>query len=237
MRPDIKGILFDKDGTLLDYHLSWGPLNKRVALHAARGDRELAGRILAANGYDEATGRVMSGSLLAAGSTHEIASGFIAAGSTFGLDELIRAIDAIFRSGVADVVPVMPLDAMFRRLKARGLALGIASSDSEAAIRLTAERFGFTRDVDFIAGWDSGHGLKPERGMLDAFCRHAGVDAANVAVIGDNLHDLEMASNGGAGLRIGVLTGTSSRADLDGHFDLCLESIKELELALFGRPA
>ena len=45
---------------------------------------------------------------------------------------------------------------------------------------------------------------------------------------------MEMAVNGGAGLRIGVLTGTSSRADLQGACDLCLDSIRELEQALFG---
>ena len=34
----ISAILFDKDGTLLDYHLSWQPINARAALWAAAGD-------------------------------------------------------------------------------------------------------------------------------------------------------------------------------------------------------
>ncbi len=234
MPPAIKGILFDKDGTLLDYHLSWVPLNRRVALLAAGGDEALAERILAATGYVAATGKVVSGSLLAAGSTHEIAAGFIAAGSNFPLDELVQAIDEVFRSGVADMVPVTDLPALFRSLKARGLALGIASSDSEQAIRMVVARFDFADAVDFIAGWDSGYGSKPCRGMLDAFADSTSLDAKHVAVVGDNRHDMEMAVNGGAGLRVGVLTGTSSRADLQGACDLCLDSIRELEQALFG---
>ncbi len=234
MKPDIKGILFDKDGTLLDYHLSWGPLNQRVALHAARGDQGLADRILAANGFDKLSGKVETGSLLAAGSTHEIACGFIAAGSTFALTELTVAIDEIFRSGVATVVPVTDLRKFFRSLKARDLALGIASSDSETAIRMTVERFDFGGDVDFIAGWDSGFGTKPSAGMLDAFAAHSQLAPRRIAVVGDNLHDMEMAAAGGAGLRIGVLTGTSSRSDLEAACDLCLDSIRDLEAALFG---
>lgn len=234
MKPTIKGILFDKDGTLLDYHLSWCPLNQRAALDAARGDQALADRILAATGYDARTGKVVSGSLLAAGTTHEIASGFIDAGSTYDLAELTIAIDEVFRSGVASVVPVTDLAVFFRRLKSRHLQIGIASSDSEIAIRMTAERFGFAGDVDFIAGWDSGYGTKPASGMLDAFAARSRLDARQIAVIGDNLHDMEMATAGGAGMRIGVLTGTSSRDELQSACDICLESIRELESVLFG---
>ena len=234
MKPDIKGILFDKDGTLLDYHLSWGPMNRRVALHAARGDAALAQRIMVATGYDDATGRVRSGTLLAAGTTHEIAEGFIAAGSTYPLADLTQAIDEIFRAGVEAVVPVLDLGGFFHRLKQRGLRLGVASSDSEQAIRLTAARFGFSEQLDFVAGWDSGHGAKPSSGMLDAFARLTELPSSQIAVIGDNLHDMEMATAGCAGLKVGVLTGTSSRAELASAADLCLESIADLEAALFG---
>jgi phosphoglycolate phosphatase len=33
-------------------------------------------------------------------------------------------------------------------------------------------------------------------------------------VVGDNMHDLEMGRGAGAGLLVGVLTGTSGEADL-----------------------
>lgn len=234
MSPSVQGILFDKDGTLLDYHASWTPINQRVAMFAAHGDAALAAGLLAATGYDPTTGRVRSGSLLAAGNSDEIARGFIAAGSSHDLVPLTIAIDEIFRQGVDGVVPVTDLALLFRRLKARGLVLGIASSDGETAIRMTAARFGFAGDVDFIAGWDSGHGTKPSSGMMDAFAAHARLKPSHIAVVGDNLHDMAMAAAGGAGLRIGVLTGTSDRADLAGHCDVCLDSIRDLEAHLFG---
>lgn len=229
----IDGILFDKDGTLLDYHLSWGPLNRHAAAFAARGDEQLAARILQANGFDPSTGRVMAGSVLAAGTTSEIADGFIAAGCSHPRDELITQIDAIFRAGVGSVVPVTDLNAFFHRLAGRGLKLGVASSDSEAAIRLTGQRFTFIDTLDFIAGWDSGYPAKPAPAMLQAFARQCRIPAARLAVVGDNSHDMEMAAAGGCGLRVGVLTGTSSRAELAPLCDLCLDSIRDLEQALF----
>jgi phosphoglycolate phosphatase len=56
-------------------------------------------------------------------------------------------------------------------------------------------------------------------------------------MVGDNLHDLEMARAAGAGLRIGVLTGTGTREELAPHADLCLASIAELPDALAAGTA
>ena len=46
----ITGILFDKDGTLLDYVKSWVPVNYELARIAARGDDDLARVLLRAGG-------------------------------------------------------------------------------------------------------------------------------------------------------------------------------------------
>ena len=46
----ISGILFDKDGTLLDYAKSWVPVNYELARIAAAGDEALARKLLVAGG-------------------------------------------------------------------------------------------------------------------------------------------------------------------------------------------
>ena len=48
MAPAIRAILFDKDGTLLDYAASWTPVNAAAVRLAARGEGDLAARIAAA---------------------------------------------------------------------------------------------------------------------------------------------------------------------------------------------
>lgn len=77
----IAAVLFDKDGTLLGYDASWGPVNRELAAIAAKGDPVLADQLLAACGMDPVTGHVVPDSLLAAGNTAEIAAGLVAAGS------------------------------------------------------------------------------------------------------------------------------------------------------------
>ena len=70
--------------------------------------------------------------------------------------------------------------------------------------------------------------------MVDGFRAATGLAAAEVAVVGDNLHDLEMGRAAGAGLLVGVLTGTSLREDLADHAHHVLDSIAGLEELLDG---
>jgi phosphoglycolate phosphatase len=232
--PSITAILFDKDGTLLDYQRSWGPINRRAAMIAARGDADFAARLMRHGGMDPDSGITFPDGLLAAATAREISAAWIAEGAPFALDDLTALLDAEFARSVGSVVPVTDLPALFARLKGRGMALGLASSDSAAAIEKTVERFGLVPYVDFIAGYDSGHGVKPGGGMVAAFCAHTGVAPSAVAVVGDNGHDMEMAHAGGAGLRIGVLTGTGTRESLTPLSHMVLGSIDELEGVLFG---
>lgn len=225
----IDGILFDKDGTLLDYAASWTPINARAAAIAARQDPALAIRLLAAGGADPSGGAVHADSLLAAANTAEIAAAWVQAGAPWQAAALTAELDALFQAASLTVVEATPLAPLFARLKARGLRLGIASSDSGAAIRATARRFGIETHLDYIAGYDSGHGVKPGPGMVHGFCAATALTPSQVAVVGDNRHDMEMGRAAGAALCVGVLTGTGTRTTLAGFADLCIDSIETIE--------
>jgi phosphoglycolate phosphatase len=231
----IRGLLFDKDGTLLDYHASWGPVNRHAAHLAAKGDSALAERLLALAGVDAATGRAAADSVISAGTAVQIAEVWVEGGAPYERETLTRAIDELFCAAVADMVPVTDLSTLFARFKSRGFKLGIASSDSEAAVWATARVFGIADLLDFVAGYDSGYGTKPGPGVLAAFCRHTGLSQREVAIIGDNTHDVGMGRAGGAGMTIGVLTGSGTRESLSPLSDVCLDSICGME-ALFRAP-
>ena len=114
-------------------------------------------------------------------------------------------------------MPVAGLFSVILSLKDSGLTLGIATSDSASGAQATLCPFNVLDQFDFIAGYDSGFGVKPEPGMVFAFCRATGSPASAVMVVGDSRHDLEMGRQAGAGLGIGVLTGSSRRTDLTDH--------------------
>ena len=70
----IKGILFDKDGTLLDFNRTWLRPYQEATRYLAHsvGRPALASTLMQTGGYIEATGRWMADSLLASGSNQQI---------------------------------------------------------------------------------------------------------------------------------------------------------------------
>jgi len=226
----IRGILFDKDGTLLDFNATWVPINRAVARVVANEDEALAQRLLEAGGQDDATGTVKPGSLLAASNTREIADAWAQLTPDHGHPDLVSVMDEIFqREGAMTSVPVDGLTDTVGTLKSHGLTLGIATSDSEAGARATLTPFDILSNFDFVAGYDSGHGTKPGPGMVHGFCASCDLEAHEVVVVGDNRHDLEMGRNANAGMVVGVLSGTSARGDLETLADHVMENISGLE--------
>lgn len=231
-----RGILFDKDGTLLDFNRSWLPVYRHAALEFADGDEDLAGCLLTEQGYDEAGGRFIGGSLLAVGNNRQIAAAWAARiGREQQLDALSRRLNEIFgQLGSQHAAAVDGLAGTLRKLKSEGYRLGVATADSERGIVATLEAFDVLRQFDFLAGYDSGHGVKPEAGMALAFCEQMALEPLEVVMVGDNRHDIEMGRNAGAGLCVGVLTGTGTRGDLESIADLVLDNIGALPAALRG---
>jgi phosphoglycolate phosphatase len=70
----LKGLLFDKDGTLIDFFATWMPAYCDAAerLAAAAGVPEHAEHLLLAGGYDRGNDRLAPDSLLAGGTNEEL---------------------------------------------------------------------------------------------------------------------------------------------------------------------
>ena len=234
-----QGIVFDKDGTLLDFSSTWLPVYQYAALELSNNDVQLARELLTCHGYDYTTDRFIGGSLLAAGTNHDIAKAW--AGHLPEIDDdaklesLSVRLNHIFQQqGPLNSTPVAGLKTTLRTLNQAGLKLGVATSDSYQGIHNTLESFDVIAEFEFLCGYDSGHGLKPEPGMVLAFCEEMSLAPADVIVVGDNYHDMEMGKNAQAGLCVGVLTGASTRDELEDLADVVLEDITGL-VGLFNR--
>jgi phosphoglycolate phosphatase len=225
-----QGIVFDKDGTLLDFNRTWLPIYRYAAKQFAPGDDDLAKRLLTEHGFDSSENQFSGGSLLAAGNNQQIADAWA---EQIGRQDDVEAISArlheIFNQlGTEHATPVNRLADTLKQLKQAGRKLGVATADSHQGIINTLQSFDVLQEFDFLAGFDSGHGVKPEAGMVLAFCKQTSLSPAAVVVVGDNRHDIEMGRNANAGLCVGVLTGTSTRADLDSIADIVLDDISGL---------
>lgn len=220
----IRGIVFDKDGTLFDFRASWGRWAQGFIAGLARdGDHA---RVLAdAIGYLPDSNGFAPDSPVIAATASDIAAAFLPYVEGHDHASLTEAIDeAAAGVPMAEAVPLVPL---FGALKARGLKLGVATNDSEVPARAHLDRHGLTGLLDFIAGWDSGHGAKPAPGMCLAFASTTGLDPAQVLMVGDSLHDLD--AGRAAGMRpVAVLTGIARAGDLAPHAEVVLPDIGAL---------
>ena len=224
----LAGVLFDKDGTLVDFDLTWGRAGHAVMLDLSRGDAAAVTRLAAAMHYDVANRRFAATSPLIAGApdtyVHLWAEALGRVGDPAMLDELNSAFtEATLRS----LAPIGDPDAVLRALKARGLALGLATNDGEASARRQMAALGLDGHMDFIAGYDTGHGGKPHPGMVLAFARAVGVAPGRIAMVGDSPLDLVAARAAGA-VAVAVLSGPAARSELEYLADHVLDGIEGL---------
>jgi phosphoglycolate phosphatase len=223
MARDLRGIVFDKDGTLFDFRRSWGRWTETV-LHSLSdgGDPAAMARAI---GFLPHTGDFMADSPVIAGTPRDIAEALAPSLPGWRIDALEAHLNQL--SGAAEMQPVTPLVPFLTGLRDRGLRLGLATNDTEAPARMHLARHGLTDLFDLIAGCDSGWGAKPGPGMLTAFAAHAGLSPDRVAMVGDSRHDL--AAGRAAGMvTVGVLTGIAGADDLSDLADTVMADITHL---------
>ncbi len=225
----IRAILFDKDGTLLDFDATWRDFAHELAMEAAGGNAGTAAQILAGMGYDPRTSRFAAGSLFAAAANAEVIAALYPhlAGEELhdrivAADRRAASVEAVALPGVVDAV---------RHLSAAGLRLGLATNDSVLGARRTLAAFGLTPFFDAVFGYDSVHRPKPAPDVVLAFAAAIGMEPGEIAMVGDNLHDLVAAREAGA-VAIGVLSGNSRREHLEPLADLILDSVTDLAAIL-----
>ena len=220
----IKGIVFDKDGTLFDFNATWGAWAKQMLAAEAAGDVALFDALADVLGFDPVAERFRPGSVVIASTVAETADAMLQV-----LDADKQALIARMNAAAAEVeqVAATPLVPYFAGLRDAGLVLGIATNDAESSARRHLQREGITEHFDFVAGYDSGNGAKPGTGQLDAFCAQTGIAPGTCAMVGDSLHDLHAGRAAGM-LTIGVLTGPAPAEELSPHADIVLAGIADI---------
>ncbi len=229
----IRGILFDKDGTLIDFRSQWLPAYRAAAAMLTGGDQGRSELLLRLGGYDPASNHLDPASPLACGTNRQIVEVWAEGLGIAATAGLLGRVEAVFHEvAAANARPITDLKALFGRLHARGIALGVATMDSMVTARANLEEFDILDLVDFLVAADSGHGVKPAPGMLLAFSAACGVAPDAAAMVGDSVVDLMMGRNAKAGLVVGVTSGVTPRAELAPYADIVLDTVAEIESAL-----
>ena len=226
--------IFDKDGTLVDFHFMWSDWVRTLAdgLAASVGDRSLDGVVYGTMGVDHETGRVSPHGALAATPMARLRDALRVALVASGLSAAAAesAVQAAWHSPdpVRLARPLADLPALFGRLRAAGTRIAVATSDDRAPTEQTLAHLGVANLVDRVTCADDGRPVKPQPHAVAWICRELDVPLARTAVIGDAPADLAMGRAAGVGLVVGVLTGVGDEPALRTLADLILPSIADL---------
>ena len=225
-------VVFDKDGTLVDFHAMWSAWTVRLAAHlGSLTARAVEPALYAALGFDPGTGRALPGRPLAATPMADLR--VIARGALIRdgvpVERADAALDAAWvgPDSVALARPLADLPVLFGTLRASGRRIAVVTTDDREPTERMLAALGVGDLVDALIAADDGLPVKPAPDAVLRVCRLLAVAPGRTAVAGDAVADLLMARAAGA-RAIAVTSGVSDRADLGSAADVILPTIAAL---------
>jgi phosphoglycolate phosphatase-like HAD superfamily hydrolase len=234
-------VVFDKDGTLIEFEYMWGRLTEAWVerLATERGDGRLPQAIMEALGYDLERGRTRPESPLSIATTEQVQTIVAATLYRYGLgwSEAEALSSSLYDRTVADlslvdlIRPTGDVAGLWTQLRDHGVHVAVITTDHRAETEETLRILNIAHLVEQVFCGDDGMPWKPAPDTLLATCARLQVPPARTAMVGDTLADLLMAQRAGAGLKVGVLTGAGDQGLLQAHADVVLRSIDEIGVA------
>lgn len=221
----MKVILIDKDGTLLDYEKVWGPYARKCVdnfVHTFDKHHEKESLEKSLGVVD---GEIQPNSVVASGTGSEIQNTFeryAESGKAWAQRHYEENFDFIYEH-------MKLIDGAKETLEAfdkMGYKNVIVTSDSRKSTEAFIEKFSLESLVfDVVAGGDSEF-CKPDIRVLDDLIERYNLNISDLIMVGDNSADTMLGFEEGL-FTVGVLSGTSGAADLEGA-DIILDSIEDM---------
>lgn len=234
-------IIFDKDGTLIDFTATWGPLiRKRVAflLKILGRDGELEAFFLRSWGIDPLSGKIdPRGPCPVSPRSDEIIIGTMALYQKgYPWDEAKQWVAQAFDEADADgdwrekVVPIKGIQTFLSQLKEHGFRTALATNDERKDTEAILNHLGIGGLFDTILCAGEVNLPKPHPETILSICRQLGIDPKETVMVGDSVGDMMTGKRAGVALTVGILEGgVTPREELEKVADLVVDSIRDLK--------
>ncbi|MDY4839791.1 MAG: HAD family hydrolase [Lachnospiraceae bacterium] len=234
----VKGILFDKDGTLVDFFSLWlQAATEVIPLFLKENEiqvsQELIEYLLKTIGVNQ--GEIDPKGALAYKSYGEIAKDICDALEErkiyIAVTKAKEQIEEFFNQSVssreANIQLFTDMNALMENLKSRNLIIGLATADTKISAENCLKSIGIEQFFDYIGADDGKRKPKPDKEMFLEFQNQFLLKPEEIAVVGDTYNDMLFAKQNG-GIAIGVLSGVSEEEDFENEADYIIASIHEL---------
>jgi phosphoglycolate phosphatase len=224
----IKGILFDKDGTLLEFHSTQHYIYAN--LFTCLKDRYRVPDPLLQE-LREALGhlpdRLKSDSLLQFSTNPQIAEALFNPSrkyaaehqwqQPFDKNDLLELIEELSLSNDVPYTVMPNVLETLRYLKYKDYKLGIATTDTLTATVAGLKKTGIFDYFDYLGTGEESK-PKPDTFLADKFCSQCDIKANEILIVGDSKNDMLFAENAGATF-IGIDTASDNTSvfKINGH--------------------
>ena len=233
-------VIFDKDGTLVDFTATWVPLIRKRAQFLVKslgGNGELEALLLKSWGIDPVTGKIdPRGPCPVSPRSEEIVIGTMTLYQKgYPWDESKQWVMEAFDQ--ADVTtdrktllrPVDGIQNLLRRLKRDGLYLALATSDERRDTEVVLSSLGLETLFDALVCAGEVDAPKPDPEAILTLCNRFSIPPGETIFIGDTVTDMIMGKRAQVALTIGIVEGgVTPRDELERVADVVFDSIRDL---------
>jgi len=229
-----QAIIFDKDGTLIDFDAMWGDWTLQLADRLqATSNLDIRQSLCECYGYDIVHRKIIPDGKLACAPMWRLRELMIETVEALGISTMDAAWAVEKAWCVPDPValarPFTDIRKLFMNIHKLGIKIAIATSDDRRPTEAMLAVFGVKDLVAALICADDGVRAKPAPDMVMSLCARMNVDPGQVIVVGDTVADLQMARSAHAGYTIGVLSGVGSLVNLIPLADILIDTIDTLQ--------
>ena len=226
---NIRGIIFDKDGTLLNFQKTWGSWIEDFLLSIIDTqtgiDKSLLHKMAELLGYNLELKCFYPDSIILADTPESGVRKIMPLLPMCSIENLLKLSEEA--SERVKPVQIVPLKVILSKFISMNIVLGVVTNDSEKSAKKHMEYCGVSNSFKYIIGYDSGFGSKPDPDICLAFCTKSGISPDAVLMVGDSLHDMQAGKLAGMST-VGVLSGLTKRDILEPLSDVILPDISFL---------
>ena len=228
----IKAVIFDKDGTLMDFESFWVTVSEYAIDEILKRTRcTTVTREAVLKSLDVENGIANINGILAQAPFpvmgRAIRDCLLGGGCTLTESEITATtIDAYH--GNTDKGVVSPacedIEGVLKGLKQKGMRLAVITTDDPVDTEFCLNKLGVYGLFDEIYTDDGVLPPKPDPFCLKLFAEKYGLEKDEILMVGDTLNDVRFAENSGIRV-VGVAKALQNRAILEEHIDVVVDDI------------